>query len=84
MTNIDLNEPSTFRAVIGRWPTTRAFARDAGCSATLVRQWRCRDCVPASYWPGIVQGADKRGIPAVSTDLLARLAARRRSARKAT
>lgn len=81
MTNIDPNEPSNFREIIGRWPSTRAFARDAGCTATLVRQWRCRDQVPAPYWPGIVQGAAKRGIAVINTDLLARLAARRRPRR---
>ena len=69
--------PPNFRAVIGRWPTTRAFARDAGCSLTLVRQWRHRDSVPAQYWPRIVDGAARRGIVLVDLKLLAQLAARR-------
>lgn len=79
MANINSSEPSNFRDVIGRWPNTRAFARDAGCSATLVRQWRCRNCVPAAYWLGIIKGAAKRNIAAISTDLLMRLAAGRRT-----
>ncbi|WP_119301329.1 hypothetical protein [Dongia deserti] len=72
-----------FRELIARWPTTRAFARDAGCSPTLVRQWRHRDFVPAHYWPRIVNGAAKRGIPLINASLLAELAAKRRALAKA-
>lgn len=72
-----------FRDVIARWPTTRAFAKDAGCTPTLVRQWRHRDFVPAHYWPRIVAGAAKRGIPLVDAGLLAELAAKRRAPAKA-
>jgi hypothetical protein len=65
--------------VIARWPTTRAFARDAGCSPALVRQWRHRNSVPAQYWPRIVEGAARRSIILVDLALLAQLAARRRA-----
>lgn len=75
---------SSFRDVIARWPTTRAFARDAGCSPTLVRQWRHREFVPAQYWPRIVEGAAKRGIPLIDASLLAELAAKRRAPTKAS
>jgi hypothetical protein len=68
-----------FRDVIARWPTTRAFARDAGCTPVLVRQWRHRDFVPAQYWPRIVEGAARRGIILIDVKLLAELAARRRA-----
>jgi hypothetical protein len=72
-----------FRDVIARWPTTRAFARDAGCTPTLVRQWRHRDFVPAHYWPRIVDGANRRGIALIDARLLADLASRRRAPAKA-
>lgn len=75
-------EPSGFRDVIARWPTTRAFARDAGCTPTLVRQWRHRDFVPAQYWPRIVEGAARRGLVAIDAKLFAELAARRRAPNK--
>jgi hypothetical protein len=75
-------QPSGFRDVIARWPTTRAFARDAGCTPTLVRQWRHRDFVPAHYWPRIVEGAARRGLSAIDARLLAELAANRRAPRK--
>ena len=78
LTTIEIGHPMSFRDVIGRWPTTRAFARDAGCSPTLVRQWRHRDSVPAQYWPQIVEGAARRGIAPVDLRLLAQLAAKRR------
>jgi hypothetical protein len=75
-------QPAGFRDVIARWPSTRAFARDAGCTPTLVRQWRHRDFVPAQYWPRIVEGATRRGITLVDVQLLAELAARRRAPAK--
>jgi hypothetical protein len=74
--------PSCFRDVIGRWPSTRAFARDAGCSPMLVRQWRHRDAVPAQYWLGIAEGAARRGIATIDVALLAALAAKRRARTK--
>jgi hypothetical protein len=77
LATIEISHPMSFRDVIGRWPTTRAFARDAGCSPMLVRQWRHRDSVPAQYWPRIVEGAARRGIVLVDLRLLAQLAARR-------
>jgi hypothetical protein len=74
----DTMQPASFRDIIARWPTTRAFARDAGGSPTLVRQWRHRNFVPAPYWQRIVEGASRRGIVQVDIGLLARLAANRR------
>jgi hypothetical protein len=79
LTTIEIIPVPSFRAVIARWPNTRAFARDAGCSPTLVRQWRHRDSVPAHYWPRIVEGAARRGIALVDLKLLAQLAAKRRA-----
>jgi hypothetical protein len=79
-TVIDPVPPTSFRDVIARWPATRSFARDAGCSSTLVRQWRHRDFVPAHYWPQVVEGAGRRGIAFIDANLLARLAAKRRAA----
>jgi hypothetical protein len=73
----DAPPPASFRDVIARWPSTRAFARDAGSSATLVRQWRHRDFVPAPYWQRIIEGAGRRGIALVDVNLLTRLAANR-------
>ena len=77
-TTIEIGQCLSFRDVIARWPNTRAFARDAGCSPTLVRQWRHRDSVPPRYWPRIVDGAVRRGIVLVDLKLLAELAARSR------
>jgi hypothetical protein len=75
----DAMQPTSFRDIIARWPTTRAFARDAGSSPTLVRQWRHRNFVPAPYWQRIVEGAGRRGLAQVDIGLLARLAASRRA-----
>jgi hypothetical protein len=71
----ETHAPSCFRELIGRWPRTRDFARDAGCSPLLVRQWRHRNFVPPQYWRGIIAGALRRRIGGVDAELLARLAA---------
>lgn len=71
----DPRAPSSFRELIGCWARTRDFARDAGCSPLLVRQWRHRNFVPPQYWRGIVAGALRRQIDGVDAELLARLAA---------
>jgi hypothetical protein len=71
--------PTSFRDIIARWPATRSFARDAGCSQALVRQWRHRDFVPAPYWQRVAEGAARRGIALVDVKLLAELAAKRRA-----
>ena len=76
--NVNAIPPISFRDLIARWPATRSFARDAGCSQTLVRQWRHRDFVPAPYWQRIAEGATRRGIALVDIKLLAELAAKRR------
>ena len=73
--------PASFRELIGRWPATRHFSRDAGCSPLLVRQWRHRNFIPPQYWPAIVAGAQRRKIAAVDADLLAHLAAKLRGGR---
>ena len=72
---VETSLPSSFRDLIGRWPRTRDFARDAGCSPLLVRQWRHRNFVPPQYWRGIVAGALRRQIGGIDADLLTRLAA---------
>ncbi len=72
---IETGAPTSFRDLIGRWARTRDFARDAGCSPLLVRQWRHRNFVPPQYWRGIVAGAARRQIGGVDADLLTRLAA---------
>lgn len=75
-------QPTSFREIINRWPATRFFARDAGCSPLLVRQWRHRDFIPPQYWPAIVEGAARRGFLEIDAGALARLAARLRGAKR--
>lgn len=75
--------PTSFREVIARWPATRSFARDAGCSAPLVRQWRHRNFIPPQYWPAILAGAGRRGIGGVDAGVLAGLAAALRGGERA-
>jgi hypothetical protein len=78
--NAPVKPPASFREVIARWPATRFFARDAGCSPLLARQWRHRNFIPPQYWPRITAGAARRGFAEVDADLLARLAAALRGA----
>lgn len=73
-----MNPPQDVRGLVQMWSRTRAFARDAGVAAPLVRQWMHRGTIPPRYWRGIVKGALVRGIP-VTIDTLLDVAAGKRT-----
>ena len=77
---------STFREMIGRWPSQKAFADDLGISLQSAFNMTERDSVSARYWLDMVTGAQRRGIKGVSLDALAAAAdkkAKEAAARKA-
>lgn len=53
----------TFIDIIAEWPSDRAFAEDAGVTASLVVVWRHRNSVPAKCWRKLVRGAVLRDLP---------------------
>jgi hypothetical protein len=61
--------------IIGLWPSTEAFAEDAGVSVSLVRVWKFRRSIPADRWSRIEAAAAKRGIGGATASDMARLAA---------
>lgn len=69
------DEFTDFRAVMARWPSARAFARDvAGASSQeLGRIWHRRNRVPRALWPAVLEAAARRQVGGLSTELLARL-----------
>jgi len=72
-------DPDSFRAIIDSFPGPgrRAVAEAAGVKEGLVSVWYTRDALPAEYWEGVVRGAADLGIPSVTLERLARIAARR-------
>jgi hypothetical protein len=63
-------KPSTFRAVIDRWPSQAALADDVGVSEVRVQMWAFRDSVPPRLFPGLVTAAKRRGIEGITLELL--------------
>lgn len=68
---------STFKDLIGLWPSQKAFADDLGISLQSVFMMIQRDSVAGRYWLDMVTGAQRRGIKGVSLDALAAAAARK-------
>jgi hypothetical protein len=69
----------SFRDVVNCWESAEQLAADLKEKGVTVRQWRNRDSIPPEYWPRLVVAATGRGFSDVTLELLAALAARRRS-----
>jgi len=61
--------------IIALWPHIRSLAEDLGVKEASVRKWKDRDSIPAEYWLPLVAAAERRGIPGVTLELLAQIAA---------
>lgn len=70
----------SFATLIDQWPSIAAFASDIGVSDMHARAMRRRNSVPPEYWSAAVDGALQHGIPDVSYERLAKLAAAKRRA----
>jgi hypothetical protein len=64
---------TTYRDLLGLWPSQDALAADLAVSFTAVNGWRRTGRVPREHWPGLVASARRRGITGVSLTMLARL-----------
>ncbi|PWR24550.1 carph-isopro domain-containing protein [Zavarzinia aquatilis] len=62
-------------SIIALWPSAEEFARDLGVPGVTVRQWRRRGAVPPRHWNGIVRAANLRGLPGITIQCLADIAA---------
>lgn len=69
---------SSFRDVVGLWPSPDALAAEIGAGIAAVRKWPQRDNVPAEWWAPIVR-TDVARSAGVTAEMLADLAARPRS-----
>ena len=65
----------TFADIIDAWPSQKALAEDRSVRPSLVAVWRHRNSIPPAHWKGLVEDARRRGIPGVTLDLLAAIAA---------
>ena len=70
---------SSFRDIIGLWPSPDALAAELGAKAETVRKWRQRDSIPAEWWMPLIDVARARSVD-LSAAEMATLAARREPA----
>lgn len=59
------------------WPSDAELARDLGVPYPTISAWKQRGSIPAAYWWHITRAARNRGHAEITTDLLARLHARK-------
>lgn len=70
---------TSFKDLIGLWPTQKAFSDDLGISLQSATNMITRDSVAGRYWLDMVTGAQRRGIKGVSLDALAAAAAAKKA-----
>lgn len=68
---------NTFSEIISLWPSAEELARDVGATGLVVRAWRARRSIPSEYWVAVIGAAERRGIPHITLELFAKLAASR-------
>jgi hypothetical protein len=68
-------KPQNIKELIGKWPNADAFADDLGLkwAGGHARLMKMRNRIPRVYWPEVVAGAAKRGIPNIDQGLIERL-----------
>jgi hypothetical protein len=72
---------TSFRDLIGRWPSIAEFARAIEVKYQAARKMRLRNNVDSGHWPALLAAAKKRGIR-ISADALVEMSARRKGASK--
>lgn len=73
-----MEQPTSYKQVIGLWPSITDLATELGEKPFTVEKWRTRNRVPDRVWKRLVLAAETRNLP-VTTDLLAELAEKRPS-----
>lgn len=63
--------------IFSLWPSDAELARDLGVPYPTISAWKQRGSIPSPYWWHITRAAKARGLSGVTTDLLARLHARK-------
>ncbi len=66
---------STFREVLGLWPSLRDFASEVDAPLVSARKWQQRDSIPPEYWIQVSGAAQGRGFDGITVELLTRLRA---------
>ena len=66
---------STFREVLGLWPSLRDFASESDAPLVSARKWQQRDSIPPEFWIQVSEAAQRRGFNGITVELLTRLRA---------
>lgn len=57
----------TLDELIGFWPSEAEFARDIGLKPSHVAVFKVRRNMPSTYWPAVIEAADRRKLEADTT-----------------
>jgi len=53
---------SSFKDLIGMWPTIGAFASDLGVVTSTAAAWKHRGSIPTEKWPDLLRAAKGVGV----------------------
>jgi hypothetical protein len=67
-----------FASIIDAFGGAGALAQILGLRDSHVRTMRARNSIPVEYWPALITAAADRGVPGVTFETMARLAAAKR------
>jgi len=70
-----MTEITSFREVIGLWPSLSSMASDIGASVPAVTKWGQRDSIPAEWWSSVL-GTERALAAGLNAEKLMILAAR--------
>jgi hypothetical protein len=70
-----MQEPASFREVIGLWSSPEAMALDIGAGVAAARKWSQRDRIPAEWWFPVLRSGRVQNA-GITAEMLAKLAAR--------
>ncbi|MDA5627835.1 MULTISPECIES: hypothetical protein [Agrobacterium] len=73
MSDQPLSVPSSVADLIGRWESIAEFANDAGCGYEAARKMRSRGSIAPANWEGVIAASEKKGVPGINYEWLAKL-----------
>jgi len=62
-------ELSTYKDVVGLFPTVTKLAEVCGVPLNNAVQWKRRDSIPPKYWRAIIDWLDDHGVEGIDIEL---------------
>jgi len=67
-----MEAPASISDLIAVWPTIVEFSADVGCGYEAARKMRDRNSIAPEHWPSVIAASERRGIPGVTFEWLAK------------